>query len=134
MERGRATMSQDSEQSPYPTPTLSPNTTPEPRPADFSTIASKSTPTKVDESAAALELALQKEADERREERFYWICGSTVLIDIASFPHIGWIGIICIFVLEIAILFGLARKYADEKIAIALERILISICEKFGWK
>jgi len=128
-------MSQEFEQSPYPTPTLSPSTTPGPHPADFSVIANKAPqPTKVDESAAALELALQKEADERREERFYWICGTTVLIDIASFPHIGWIGIICIFVLEIAILFGLARKYADEKIAIALERILISICEKFGWK
>jgi hypothetical protein len=28
----------------------------------------------VETSAAALEAALQKEADERREERFYWIC------------------------------------------------------------
>jgi hypothetical protein len=32
-----------------------------------------STTSVVEKSAAALEAALQREADERREERFYWI-------------------------------------------------------------
>lgn len=91
-------------------------------------------PLPVDVSAAALEAALQKEADERREERFYWIGSCVVLLDLATFPHLGFIAVICVFLIELLVLAGLARKYADERIAIAVDRIIASICEKFGWK
>jgi hypothetical protein len=36
--------------------------------------------------------------------------------------------------IEMLVLAGFARKYADERIAIAVERIIAAICEKFGWK
>ncbi|MHC2294403.1 hypothetical protein [Bradyrhizobium barranii] len=87
----------------------------------------------VETSAAALEAALQKEADERREERFYWICACITLIDLATFPHLGFVAVICIFLIQIVALAALARKYADENIAIAIDKIIASICDEL-WR
>nr|WP_249788950.1 hypothetical protein [Bradyrhizobium sp. BRP19] len=103
---------------------------------DFSVIVRQtpSAPNVIEKSAAALEAALQKEADERREERFYWICACIALIDLATFPHLGFVAVICVFLIEILALAALARKYADENIAIAIDKIVASICDKFGWK
>ena len=52
-------------------------------------------PLPVDESAAALELQLQREMDGRQEDRFYTIVIGAVLIDMAVFQHLSWIGIVC---------------------------------------
>ncbi|WP_322868249.1 hypothetical protein U7859_00065 [Bradyrhizobium ottawaense] len=75
-----------------------------------------------------------QKADERREERFYWICARITLIDLATFPHLGFVAVICIFLIQIVALAALARKYADENIAIAIDKIIASICDRFGWK
>ncbi|MDE2468928.1 MAG: hypothetical protein KGL35_09335 [Bradyrhizobium sp.] len=87
-------------------------------------------PQPVDISAAALEAALRK----GREERFYWICACVVLMDLATFPHLGIVAIICVFLIELLVLAVLARRYADERIVIALDRIVASIWKKFRWK
>jgi hypothetical protein len=78
-------------------------------------------------SAAALEAALRK----GREERFYWICACVVLVDLATFSDLGVLAIICVFLIELLVLAVLARKYADERIVIALDRIIASIWKKF---
>ncbi|WP_244433451.1 hypothetical protein [Bradyrhizobium japonicum] len=52
----------------------------------------------------------------------------------ATFPHLGFVAVICIFLIQIVALAALARKYADENIAIAIDKIIASICDRFGWK
>ncbi|MGM5020168.1 hypothetical protein [Tardiphaga sp. 367_B4_N1_1] len=116
-------------------PTSSPSTElAQQHPSDFSILIRQSEPNVVEKSNAALEAALQKESDERREERFYWICACILLLDLATFPHLGFVAVICVFLIELLVFAGLARKYADENIAIAVDRIIASVCDKFTWK
>lgn len=94
--------------------------------------ADASPPLPVDESAAALELRLQKETDGRQEDKFYSIAIGTVLIDMAVFQHLPWVGIVCIFLLEIVILLGLAKRLGSEHATILLDYLFRQICEKIG--
>lgn len=89
-------------------------------------------PLPVDESAAALELRLQREIDGRQEERFYAIAIGTMLIDMFAFEHLPWIGIICIFLLQLVILLGLAKRLGNEHATILLDYLFRQICEKIG--
>jgi hypothetical protein len=89
-------------------------------------------PLPVDESAASLELRLQKETDGRQEDRFYGIAIGTVLMDMAVFQHLPWIGIICIFLLELVILLGLARRFGNEHVTILLDYLFHKLCERIG--
>lgn len=89
-------------------------------------------PLPVDESAAALEARLQGEMDGRQEDRFYSIAIGTVLIDMAVFQHMPWIGIVCIFLLEIVILLGLAKRLGSEHVTLLLDYLFHQICEKIG--
>lgn len=91
-----------------------------------------SPPLPVDESAATLELRLQKEMDGRQEDRFYSIAIGAVLIDMAVFPHQSWIGIVCIFLLELVILLGLAKRFGNEHITILLDYLFHKFCERIG--
>ena len=94
--------------------------------------ADASPPLPVDESAAALELRLQKEMDGRQEDKFYSIAIGAVLIDMAVFQHLPWVGIISIFLLEIVILLGLAKRFGSEHVTILLNYLFYQICEKIG--
>ena len=94
--------------------------------------ADASPPLPVDESAAALEAQLQKEVDGRQEDKFYSIAIGTVLIDMAMFQHLSWIGIVCIFLLELVILLGLAKRYGNEHITILLNYLFHKFCERIG--
>ncbi|MCW5693089.1 MAG: hypothetical protein KIT48_12060 [Pseudolabrys sp.] len=89
-------------------------------------------PLPVDESAAALELRLQKETDGRQEDRFYAIAIGAVLADMAVFQHLSWIGVVCIFLLELVILLGLAKRLGSEHVTILLDYLFHQICEKIG--
>lgn len=86
-------------------------------------------PLPVDESAAALEQRLQKETDGRQEDKFYSFAIGTVLFDAAIFPHQSWIGIICIFLLEIVLLIALAKRLGNEFITMLLMRVFHRILE-----
>jgi hypothetical protein len=94
--------------------------------------ADASPPLPVDESAAALESRLQKETDARLEDRFYAIAIGTVLLDAAVFEHLSWIRIICIFLLELVVLLGLAKRLGNEHVTILLDYLFHQICEKIG--
>jgi hypothetical protein len=50
---------------------------------------------------------------------------------LATFSDLGVLAIICVFLIELLVLAVLARKYADERIVIALDRIVASIWKKF---
>ena len=89
-------------------------------------------PLPVDESAAALELRLQKETDGRQEDRFYAIAFCTILVDMAVFQHLPSIGIVCIFVLELVILLGLAKRLGNEHVTILLDYLFHKLCERIG--
>ena len=54
------------------------------------------------------------------------------MIDMAVFQHLSWIGIICIFLLEIIILIGLARRLGSEHITILLDYLFHKMCERIG--
>ena len=89
-------------------------------------------PLPVDESAAALEQQLQKETDGRQEDKFYSIAIGTILVDMAMFQHLPWIGIICIFLLELVILLGLAKRLGNEHVTILLDYLFHKLCERIG--
>jgi hypothetical protein len=89
-------------------------------------------PLPVDESAAALEQRLQKETDGRQEDKFYSIAIGTVLLDAALFQHIPWIGIVCIFLLELVILLGLAKRLGNEHVTMLLDYLFHKLCERIG--
>jgi len=86
-------------------------------------VSSATVPTKVDESAAHLERLLQRESDERREERFYWVVVSTVLLDGLIAPAMGPVSFIPIFALQLVILAGLAIRLGVDHFAVPLMRI-----------
>jgi hypothetical protein len=91
-----------------------------------------SPPLPVDESAAALELRLQKETDGRQEDRFYATAIGTILVDMAVFQHLPWIGIVCIFLLELIILLGLAKRLGNEHVTILLDYLFYKLCDRIG--
>src|SRR5690242_17268962 len=80
-------------------------------------------PLPVDESAAALETRLQKEIDGRQDDKFWAFFIGTILIDIATFQHMPWVGIVCVFLLELVGLLGLAKRYGNEFATIMLAHI-----------
>lgn len=86
-------------------------------------IEKSSPPTKLDQSAGILEERLQREIDDRRGERFHWIIACTILLDLATFPHLTWIGIICIFLLEVLALIGMARRQGVDWAVVLLETL-----------
>ena len=69
-------------------------------------------------------------ADKKIE--FYSIAIGTVLVDMAVFQHLSWIGIICIFLLEIVILLGLAKRLGSEHVTMLLDYLFHQMCEKIG--
>jgi hypothetical protein len=105
-------------------PTSSPNTTSvQPRrPDDFTAISETVRPTKVDESAAALERLLQREADHRREERFAWIFVVTMLVDVIAFERLGTSSIF-LFLLEVIFLGFMGKWLGVEVVVLPLERL-----------
>ena len=116
-------MSQGSDQSSSQTPTSSPSTTPvQPRPDDFTAIAGAARPTKIDESAATLERLLQRETDQRREERFIWIFVVTMLVDVIAFERLG-ASIIFLFLLELIFLAFVGKWLGVEAIVVPIERL-----------
>jgi len=94
--------------------------------------ADASPPLPVDESAAALELRLQKEMDGRQEDKFWAFFIGTILLDMAMFQHLPWIGIICVFLLELVGLLGLAKRFGNEFATILLAHLYQNFCDWIG--
>jgi hypothetical protein len=101
-----------------------PSTTPARRPpSDFTAIAENARPTKIDESAAALERLLQRETDQRREERFVWIFAVIMLLDVIAFERLSTPTIL-LFLLELIFLVFMAKWLGVEAVVLPLERLL----------
>lgn len=91
-------------------------------------------PLPVDQSAAALELRLQKEIDGRNQDLFFVIGFLVVAIDAAVFQHLPWVGIVCIFILEVVLLIGLAKRLGNEHVTILLDRLFHQLLKWVGPK
>ena len=118
-------MSQEPDQSSSPTQTSLPSTIPvsQKRTDDFSVIiGTTARPTKVDESNAALEQQLQREKDERREERFIWIFVVAMLFDLIAVDRMGY-AIIILFLLQLIFLAFVGKSLGVEAVAVPLERL-----------
>ncbi len=67
---------------------------------------------------------MQREVDARKEERFYWICGLTILADVIFFKFLestfAWSVIVTI---ELPILIGLAGWLGVDHVAVFLEKV-----------
>jgi hypothetical protein len=90
----------------------------------FAEMALRTQVTKTDESVAELESELQREKDGRREERFYMVALSSVLLDGIMFPHISAVGIIFIGAVQLVCLIGLARFLGVDTVVVLFERLL----------
>jgi len=121
-------MSTAGEPSPRPPEASSPAA--KPIPEILSRGADASPPLPVDESAAALELRLQKEMDARQEDKFWAFFIGTIFLDMAMFQHLPWIGIVCVFLLELVGLLGLAKRFGNEFATILLAHLYQNFC---GW-
>jgi hypothetical protein len=124
---GREIMSQEREESASPIRTSLPSTelaSPRPDSDDFTRLEVASPVDALDETAASLEGQLQAEREGRNQERFYWIAGMSVLIDVIAYKVIdSAFGFILIFVLQLAILTGLAAKLGVDKVAVLLGQL-----------
>jgi len=81
-------------------------------------------PSPVDESAAALEAAVQREIRKRREERFFWIFAVVILVDFIALRSLSWIVGILIILMELILLVGLAKWLGIEWIAAPFDRLI----------
>ncbi|MEH0195196.1 hypothetical protein V7S57_03800 [Caulobacter sp. CCNWLY153] len=86
-----------------------------------------------DQALAELEKKLQAIEDARKEERFIWIVVCTILIDILwlSGSENAALSVI-VLILELVVLFVLARRMGVEDIERLMDRILHSVSQKGG--
>lgn len=91
-----------------------------PKPRDGEVLPSSKTAGAV----ARLESDLQKERDERKEERFYWIAGLVMVGNVPIFAGMpsAWL-CLPIFLLEVVILIGLADKLGVDRVSVLLEKL-----------
>ncbi|WEK50295.1 MAG: hypothetical protein P0Y66_22070 [Candidatus Kaistia colombiensis] len=83
-----------------------------------------SPPTQIDVTAASLERSLQREIDLRREERFFWVMVSVMLVDALIFQSVPWPGCIVLVLLQLILLAHLAKWLGVEQIAVPLLAML----------
>lgn len=64
------------------------------------------------DNIARLETSLATEKEKLLEERFWWICVATILFDVLAISAVdGSMLFVLIFLLELIVLAGLAKKY-----------------------
>jgi hypothetical protein len=86
----------------------------------------------VDASAAALGERLQKEIDGRNEDKFYFISFGVILLDALIFKDMSSVAIVCLFLLELIVLLGLAKRFGNEHVSILLEILFHRVCKLLG--
>jgi hypothetical protein len=79
---------------------------------------------RLDDAAAALEKQIQNERDDRNTERFYWIFGTSLLIDMMALPHLHVAAVIPIFLLQLVFLIGMASRLGIDVVVVLLRRLL----------
>ncbi|MEH2517815.1 type VI protein secretion system component VasF [Bradyrhizobium sp. AZCC 1610] len=76
----------------------------------------------MDESNAALEQQLQREKDERREERFIWIFVAVMLFDVLAVEKMSY-AVVLLFLLQLVFLSFVGKWLGIEAVAVPLERL-----------
>lgn len=79
--------------------------------------------TKVDESIVALERALSKEIDARKEERFAWILGGSIAADCVVFQQLGWWQATLVFLAELILWALLAKMLGVDRAVVLIEKL-----------
>jgi hypothetical protein len=79
---------------------------------------------KTDEQINKLQEELTRERDGRREDRFLFIAISTVLLDISFFTVLNAGAAVAIVILELLILFVVARRMGMEEVVEMLSSLL----------
>jgi len=81
--------------------------------------------TKKDEVIEALQKALTKENDARKEERFVWLLSVMLLFDVFTFPDMKtWGGPIAVGFIQFVVLIVLGRKWQVDEIWKLTEKVL----------
>lgn len=81
-------------------------------------------PSPVDIQVADLQNRLSAEEDRRKEERWFWLSGCAVLVDIIAFREINALGASLIFVLELTMLTLLARRWGVEDVLKVMSEVV----------
>jgi hypothetical protein len=69
----------------------------------------------------------------RREERFYWIAGTSLLLDVIVYRFIdSFFGFFLIFTLQVAILSGLAARLGVRNVAALLAHLFHGLVARLG--
>lgn len=80
---------------------------------------------------AKIEDDLQGERDSRNRERFYWVFGIIVLLDVIAFRDMSAIGTVFVFVLEIVFLTVMGRNCGFHDIYTLTQNLLDRLNVKF---
>lgn len=75
-----------------------------------------------DEQIVRIEDDLSKEKDSRLKERFTWIVGLLVLLDLYFFAQMPSLGIFLIFLLELILLVPIAKWLEVQEVITVLDR------------
>ena len=93
-------------------------------PDDFQRLLAEE-PGPKEEQITALEQQLVKERDERKEERFYFVVGILILVDLWNFPSMEtWAGPIAVLFLELILIMSLARRSGMEEAMSLIDRVV----------
>lgn len=108
----------------FPPSTSSQSTTPEPDSGVLEKLENTRV-TPLDQTAAALEQRLQHEIDLRKEERFFWIAFTSLLLDGLMFKFLEF-SLLCwpMFILQLVLLIGVAGWLGVDRVVVVLERLL----------
>jgi len=80
-------------------------------------------PTKLEFANAQLAQDLQKEKDDRKEERFGWVFAAIILLDMAVLPHLPGIVLVPILPLEVLFLIYMAKRCGIDWIVVYLDHL-----------
>ena len=76
-------------------------------------------PSSIDDAAVSLELRLQQEIDSRKEERFWWICGTALLTNVLFAQLLTSVLInLLLVLLQVPVLVRFAVRCGVEDVAI----------------
>lgn len=96
---------------------------------------SNSKPHAKDEALDRVQQELNEEKDKRSEERFYWICGLIILVNLFTFQVMQtWAAPIAVVIIELVFLICLGRTLKVDHIWTLTEKIIEKWNGKIGAK
>lgn len=93
-------------------------------PDDFARLDKTAGSTPLADTAAALERQLQREQEQRKEERFVWVFATSLLFDVIAFGQVGALPSVGLLILQIIFLIAMAKWLGVDFVVVALERFL----------